>query len=73
MDNLMDGKSYSICFVAYDVSLPSGYYFGFTASNGMYLHDDHDIMSMEISEANPKIKVIRVVFSCVLFIHTLGH
>ncbi|KAJ3290203.1 hypothetical protein HDU79_003453 [Rhizoclosmatium sp. JEL0117] len=57
MDNLMDGKSYSICFVAYDVSLPSGYYFGFTASNGMHLHDDHDIMSMEISEANPKIKV----------------
>ncbi|KAJ3026161.1 UNVERIFIED_CONTAM: hypothetical protein HDU68_006117 [Siphonaria sp. JEL0065] len=56
IDHLNNGNSFIACFSAENVVLPSGYYFGFSAANSMHLYDDHDVLALEVKEANPKPK-----------------
>jgi DNA repair ATPase RecN len=46
------GKKYLPCFSANDISLPTGYYFGFSASSTQPA-DDHDLLSFDLYDLNP--------------------
>ncbi|KAK9729660.1 hypothetical protein K7432_000068 [Basidiobolus ranarum] len=52
IDTSEKGKAYTKCFEAPNIALPTGYYFGFSASTSE-LADDHDIISFETYEVNP--------------------
>ncbi|ORY05648.1 the carbohydrate recognition domain of complex with Mcfd2 [Basidiobolus meristosporus CBS 931.73] len=52
IDTVEKGQAYIKCFEASDIELPTGYYFGFSASTSE-LADDHDIISFETYEVNP--------------------
>ncbi|KAJ3028412.1 UNVERIFIED_CONTAM: hypothetical protein HDU68_001743 [Siphonaria sp. JEL0065] len=56
MDLTQEGKAYSECFSASNVNLPIGYHFGISASTSQFTHDDHDVFSFEVYEANPSEK-----------------
>ncbi len=50
----MDAKNrheWETCFVASDVDLPAGYYFGVSAATGD-LADNHDIISLQVFGCN---------------------
>ncbi|KAJ3073401.1 hypothetical protein HDU98_001585 [Podochytrium sp. JEL0797] len=53
VDLYKDGYQFVECFRAKDIDLPAGYYFGLSASTGAHIHDDHDIMGLEIFEVHP--------------------
>ncbi|RIB02497.1 legume-like lectin family-domain-containing protein [Gigaspora rosea] len=53
IDPNYEGRSYNACFTKLGVSLPSGYYFGVSASAEGATPDDHDILSFETYEINP--------------------
>lgn len=55
MDLRQDGYSYTECFSKDNVELPTGYYFGISSATEA-LGDDHDIISFEGYELNPKPK-----------------
>lgn len=54
MDLRQDGYSFTQCFEKTDIDLPQGYHFGFSASTSEYHYDDHDLLSLEVFEVNPK-------------------
>ncbi|KAI9339169.1 legume-like lectin family-domain-containing protein [Zopfochytrium polystomum] len=53
MDLRQGGYSYSFCFEKANINLPPGYHFGVSASTSEQLHDDHDLLSLEVWEMNP--------------------
>ncbi|KAJ3010048.1 UNVERIFIED_CONTAM: hypothetical protein HDU68_002360 [Siphonaria sp. JEL0065] len=52
-DLYKDGYQFVECFRAKNVDLPTGYYFGVSAQNGQLVHDDHDVLGLEVFEVNP--------------------
>ncbi|KAI8870756.1 hypothetical protein GQ42DRAFT_11783 [Ramicandelaber brevisporus] len=50
-----NGTKWKQCFEAKDVDLPTGYYFGLSASTGDH-PDDHDVLAFETYELNPPYK-----------------
>ncbi|KAJ1561860.1 hypothetical protein HK096_003063 [Nowakowskiella sp. JEL0078] len=56
-DLRQNGKAYSSCLSAIlEKELPTGYYFGVTASTGNPHADDHDILEFKMYELNPSYK-----------------
>ncbi|KAI8840701.1 legume-like lectin family-domain-containing protein [Chytriomyces cf. hyalinus JEL632] len=53
VDLYKDGYQFIECFRAKDIDLPPGYFFGVSASTGQTMHDDHDILGLEVFEVNP--------------------
>ncbi|GBC08770.1 hypothetical protein RclHR1_08370007 [Rhizophagus clarus] len=47
------GNNYYTCFEAKNIYLPTGYYFGVSATAEGETPDDHDILSLETYEINP--------------------
>ncbi|KAJ3106154.1 Protein ERGIC-53 [Phlyctochytrium planicorne] len=56
LDLTQDGYGFTECFTFSGIDLPTGYYFGVTASTGDYIADDHDLYSFEAFEVDPKPK-----------------
>ncbi|KAJ3089783.1 hypothetical protein HK102_005510 [Quaeritorhiza haematococci] len=54
VDLRQNGKAFTECFSVDSVNLPTGYYFGVSASTEQHLADDHDLYSFEAYEVNPK-------------------
>ncbi|KAI9335996.1 legume-like lectin family-domain-containing protein [Obelidium mucronatum] len=52
-DLYKDGYQFVECFRAKNVDLPTGYYFGVSASTGLQVHDDHDVLGLEVFEVHP--------------------
>ncbi|KAJ3028642.1 UNVERIFIED_CONTAM: hypothetical protein HDU68_001223 [Siphonaria sp. JEL0065] len=52
-DLYKDGYQFVECFRAKNIDLPTGYYFGVSAQNGQLVHDDHDVLGLEVFEVNP--------------------
>ncbi|KAJ9064407.1 hypothetical protein DSO57_1031004 [Entomophthora muscae] len=52
VDSTQNGKSFLPCFERLDMKLPTGYYFGFSASSSSPA-DDHDIFRFSVYELNP--------------------
>jgi hypothetical protein len=64
---LVDAKNrneWETCFVAPDVDLPAGYYFGVSAATGD-LADNHDVISLQVCF----FWWVFVLLLCLLFIH----
>ncbi|KAJ1973889.1 hypothetical protein H4R34_004924 [Dimargaris verticillata] len=57
IDTSGQGHEYKPCFVAHDVDLPSGYYFGVSAASG-HLPDTHDVKTFDLYQLDPPPKVI---------------
>ncbi|KAF9366877.1 hypothetical protein BGX34_003977 [Mortierella sp. NVP85] len=58
VDTLNRGQKMTTCFEQKDLSLPPGYYFGFSAEAARIgTPDDHDLISLEVYEVNPPPKV----------------
>ncbi|KAF8936961.1 hypothetical protein BGZ58_003475 [Dissophora ornata] len=54
VDTLHKGAKMVACFEQKDISLPAGYYFGFSAESAETgTPDDHDLLSFEVYEVNP--------------------
>ena len=53
MDLRQGGQSYTNCFVAKGLDLPTGYRFGLTAASSKRGPDDHDILTFETYELDP--------------------
>ncbi|KAI8622381.1 legume-like lectin [Chytriomyces sp. MP71] len=55
VDLYKDGYQFVECFRAKDIDLPTGYYFGVSASTGQHVmgENDHDVLGLEIFELNP--------------------
>ncbi|KAG9293677.1 hypothetical protein G9A89_019014 [Geosiphon pyriformis] len=47
------GQHYITCFESNDIKIPTGYFFGLSASAEGETPDDHDILSFELYEINP--------------------
>ncbi|KAI9284404.1 legume-like lectin family-domain-containing protein [Umbelopsis sp. AD052] len=56
MDRENRGSSYRHCFRKQDVELPTGYFFGLSASS-QNPADDHDVITLETWELNPPAKL----------------
>ncbi|KAI8138747.1 concanavalin A-like lectin/glucanase domain-containing protein [Fennellomyces sp. T-0311] len=56
MDPTGDGKDYRTCIQKTGISLPTGYYFGFSAASHNPA-DDHDVISFETWELSPAPKM----------------
>ncbi|KAJ3168949.1 hypothetical protein HDU88_001276 [Geranomyces variabilis] len=54
IDMRQHGSAYVECFTHSDIKLPPNYYFGISAATEGHLADDHDVMSFEVYELNPK-------------------
>ncbi|KAI8601954.1 legume-like lectin family-domain-containing protein [Dissophora ornata] len=52
VDTLHKGAKMVACFEQKDISLPAGYYFGFSSAE-TGTPDDHDLLSFEVYEVNP--------------------
>ncbi|KAJ3224344.1 Dynamin-like GTPase that mediates homotypic ER fusion [Clydaea vesicula] len=55
VDARQEGYSYTSCFESKNILLPTGYYFGMSASTD-HLADDHDILSFDAYEYEPEEK-----------------
>ncbi|KAI8907099.1 legume-like lectin family-domain-containing protein [Powellomyces hirtus] len=55
LDLRQHGDGYIECFTKEGVDLPANYYFGLSAATEAHLADDHDVISFEVYELNPKI------------------
>ncbi|KAG0200954.1 hypothetical protein BGX28_006108 [Mortierella sp. GBA30] len=57
LDTFNKGRKMVTCFEQKDVSLPTGYHFGFSAESAETgTPDDHDLYSFEVYEVNPPAK-----------------
>ncbi|KAI9296655.1 concanavalin A-like lectin/glucanase [Neoconidiobolus thromboides FSU 785] len=54
VDSVQKGKSFTNCFEKHDLDLPTGYYFGFSASSA-HPADDHDLFEFSVYEVNPEV------------------
>ncbi|KAI8815562.1 concanavalin A-like lectin/glucanase domain-containing protein [Fimicolochytrium jonesii] len=55
LDLTQHGQSYHECFTTpASVKLPPNYYFGLSAQTEAHLADDHDLLTFEVYELNPK-------------------
>ncbi|KAI0235389.1 hypothetical protein L0F63_006358 [Massospora cicadina] len=54
VDSTQNGKSFVPCFERRDINLPTGYYFGLSASSS-HPADDHDLFRFSVFEANPPV------------------
>ncbi|KAI8925188.1 concanavalin A-like lectin/glucanase domain-containing protein [Entophlyctis helioformis] len=56
IDVRQGGNNYVTCFVVPHANLPTGYHFGISAATGENDMDDHDVLSFETYELNPKLR-----------------
>ncbi|KAI9344375.1 hypothetical protein BDR26DRAFT_214661 [Obelidium mucronatum] len=55
--DFVSASVYVPCFSASHIDLPKGSHFAFSAANDPHIYDDHDIISFEVFEVNPKPRV----------------
>lgn len=66
MIDVENKHEWKMCFEAINVKLPTGYYFGMTATTGD-LSDNHDIISFKFYELEPIVDVSSFVAICILY------